>query len=130
MMIEKKLTLSLLKDKFGVCRLNINEPMPGWGTKGTFFSITKTLDELSIVCNEENIPSDIKCEKGWKALKIKGPLDFSLIGILSKISGLLAKEGISIFAISTYDTDYILVKENHIQSAISVLLNNEYNVIK
>ncbi|MPM52134.1 hypothetical protein SDC9_98890 [bioreactor metagenome] len=129
-MIENKLTLSLLKDKFGVCRLDINEAIPSWGSKGTFFSITKTADELSIVCNEESIPSNIKCEKEWKALKIEGPLDFSLIGILSKISSLLAKEGISIFAISTYDTDYILVKESHIKNAISVLLSNEYHVIK
>ncbi|MBM7869973.1 hypothetical protein JOC70_001443 [Clostridium pascui] len=129
-MIEHKLSLSLLKDKFGVCRLDINEAIPSWGTKGEFFSITKTADELSIVCNEENIPSNIKCEVEWKALKIEGPLDFSLIGILSKISSLLAKDGISIFAISTYDTDYILVKESHIENAISVLLRNEYDVIK
>lgn len=129
-MIEKKLTLSLLEDKFAVCRLNINDSIPSWGTKGEFFSITKTLDELSIVCSENNVPNDIKCERGWKALKIEGPLDFSLIGILSKISSLLAKEGISIFAISTYDTDYILVKENHIENAVSALLRNEYDVIK
>lgn len=129
-MIKKILTISLLKDTFGVCRLNINESIPDWGTKGEFFSITKTLDELSIVCSEDNIPNDIKCEEGWKALKIEGPLDFSLIGILSKISSLLAKEGISIFAISTYDTDYILVKENHIQNAVMVLLSNGYDVIR
>lgn len=129
-MLESKLTLSLLKDKFGVCRLNSNECIPSWGTRSEFFSITKTLDELSIVCSEEYIPKDIKCEREWKALKIEGPLDFSLIGILSKISRLLAKEGISIFAISTYDTDYILVKENHIENAVSVLSNNKYNVIR
>jgi len=87
------------------------------------------MDELSIVCSQACIPSNIKCEKDWKALKIEGPLDFSLIGILCSISAILAQNGISIFAISTYDTDYILVKEKDITKAINALSNEKYEII-
>lgn len=125
-----KLTLKLLKEKYSVCRLDKNNSIPSWATKGEFFSITKTEDELSIVCLQDNVPDSIKCETDWKILKVEGPLDFSLVGILSSISSLMAKEKISIFALSTYDTDYILVKENDIEAAISTLINNNYDVIK
>ena len=74
-------------------------------------------------------PRDIKCEKDWRTLKIEGPLDFSLIGILSSISTILAQKGISIFAISTYDTDYILVKDKDINNAINALSNEKYEII-
>lgn len=124
----EKLNLRLLEKKYGVCRLSKDEAIPKWGYKGEFFSITKTDDEVSIVTEEENIPEDIKCERQWRILKIEGPLDFSLVGILSKISTLLAENSISIFAISTYDTDYILVKEQCIEKAIEVLNNNNYYV--
>ncbi|WP_315122145.1 ACT domain-containing protein [uncultured Clostridium sp.] len=123
-----KLRMSLLEETFGVCRLEKNENIPEWCKDGEFYSITKTMDELSIVCNLQNIPEDIKCEKPWKALKVEGPLDFSLIGILASISRLLAERCISIFAISTYDTDYILVKEKDINKAIDALSNEGYKI--
>ncbi|MEW9125074.1 MAG: ACT domain-containing protein [Thermotaleaceae bacterium] len=128
-MEEKKLTMRLLKEKYGVCRLGENEPIPEWGKKGDFYAITKTSDELSIVCSQENIPHDINSERNWRILKVEGPLDFSLIGILASISTLLAQSGISIFAISTYDTDYILVKEKDIDRAIHALINEKYHII-
>ena len=129
-MTEKKLNLRLLKDTYGVCRLNKDDSIPSWVFNGEFFSITKTDDELSIVCQENNIPSGIKYEKCWKVLKIEGPLDFSLVGILSKISSLMAVNNISIVAISTYDTDYILIKKEKIDSAINILEKDLYNVIR
>lgn len=129
-MSEKILTMKLSKEKYGVCRLNKTELIPEWAKDSEFFSITKTLDELSIVCAQDNIPHDIKCEKDWRALKVEGPLDFSLIGILSSISTILAQKSISIFAISTYDTDYILVKDKDIDNAIEELINERYEVIK
>lgn len=127
--VEKKLTLKLLKDKYSVCRLNKNDEIPKWIFQEEFFSITKTDEELSVVCLQDKIKENIKCEKDWRILKIEGPLDFSLIGILSKISTLMANNDISIFAISTYDTDYILIKEESINKAIEVLENNNYNII-
>lgn len=129
-MVEKILTMKLLKGKYGVCRLNKTELIPEWAKDSDFFSITKTSDELSIVCFEDNIPNDIKCEKDWRVLKIEGPLDFSLIGILASISTVLAQKGISIFAISTYDTDYILVKNKDIDRTIDSLIKERYEVIQ
>lgn len=128
-MVEKILTMKLLKEKYGVCRLDKTESIPEWAKNSSFFSITKTEDELSIVCCEDNIPKHIKCEKDWRVLKIEGPLDFSLIGILSSISTILAQNGISIFAISTFDTDYILVKNKDINNTVGALEKERYEVI-
>ena len=125
-----KLTMKLLNEKYSVCRLDKDNAIPIWALQGNFFSITKTLDELSIVCLQKNIPNDIRCEKDWRILKVEGPLDFSLVGILASISSLMAQEQISIFALSTYDTDYILVKEENIEAAINTLSENNYSVIK
>jgi len=100
------------------------------GSCKNFLSITKTDDELSIVCEEENIPVSVKCERNWCILKVLGPLDFSLIGILSSISTTLAKQKVSIFAISTYDTDYILVKEASLDVAIKALEEANFIIIK
>ena len=129
-MAEKVLTMKLLKEKYGVSRLDKNELIPKWAQNSDFFSITKTCDELSIVCSQDDIPNDIKCEKDWRILKIEGQLDFSLIGILSSISTILAQKGISIFAISTYDTDYILVKNKDIDNAIESLIKERYEIIE
>ncbi|MBU3105593.1 ACT domain-containing protein [Clostridium gasigenes] len=129
-MSQEKLTMKLLKEKYGVCRLDKANSIPNWAIEGEFYSITKTEDELSIVCLQESIPTDIKYEKDWKVLKVEGPLDFALVGILAGISSLMASKGISIFAISTYDTDYILIKEKDIDNAIELLLNDKYAVIR
>lgn len=128
-MLEKTLTMRLLKERYGVCRLDKADLIPEWVKDSDFFSITKTSDELSVVCFQDNIPNDVKCEKDWRILKVEGPLDFSLIGILASISTTLAQSGISIFAISTYDTDYILVKDKDINNAIEALVNEGYEVI-
>lgn len=113
------LRMSILEDTFGVCRLQMEE-QTDW-VQGEFFSITKTHDEISVVCKEIIIPEGIKYEGAWRIMKVEGPLDFSLIGILAFISEALANRGISIFALSTYDTDYILVKEGQLEEAIHAL---------
>lgn len=124
-----KLKMSLLDINLGVCRLASNDAVPAWGTKSQFFSVTKTEEELSIVCEEQYIPEGVNCEGSWRALKVEGPLDFSLVGILSKISSALAAVKVSIFAISTYDTDYILVKSKDIDKAVEALRNNDYDIL-
>jgi len=128
-MSDRILTIKLLKNKLSVCRLSNNELIPQWANESDFFSITKTLDELSIVCTQDKVPSEIQCERDWMAFKVEGPLDFSLIGILSSISTILADEKISIFAISTYDTDYILVKDKEVDKAIEALSAERYQII-
>jgi hypothetical protein len=91
--------------------------------------IGQTADELSVVSPTEVVPADtIKREDHWQAFKIVGPLDFSLVGILAKIATLLAEVGVSIFAVSTYDTDYVLVKSDKLETAITALQKNGYEV--
>ena len=124
------LKLELMKGQYGICRLDTKDTIPTWCQKGEFYSITKTADELSIVCLEDYIPNEIQAEKEWRIFKILGPLDFSLVGILSKISTLLAESKMSIFALSTYDTDYILVKQSTTLEAINQLRQAGYHVIE
>lgn len=121
--------LKILDNKLKVAKLKVGDKIPEVIFKQEFYSITKTDEELSIVLDENiNIQSDI-IEHNWRAIKIVGTLDFALIGILSKISTILAQAQISIFAISTYNTDYILIKENKLEKAIEVLKKNEYEFI-
>ncbi len=129
-MNEIKLTLEVLSDTIGVCKLDSNQIIPTWAHQGKFFSITRTMEELSIVCSEENIPEDVLCEQGWKALKVQGTLDFGLVGILAKVTTALANAGLGIFAISTYNTDYILVKEKDLKCAIIALCKDGHKIIE
>ena len=112
------LTLSVLPETFAVCQLKPDAENPPWGYGKDLYALVWTREELSIVCPESDVPVGVHCERGWRALKIRGPLDFSLVGILAQLAGILAEAGISIFAISTYDTDYILVKENQLDAAV------------
>lgn len=99
-------------------------------TSSDFYFIAKTDEELSLVCRTEDVPDTTReREDGWKGFRIQGVLDFSLIGILSKLSSILAEEGIGIFAVSTYNTDYILVKEENFDKALSVLSSAGYEVV-
>lgn len=121
--------LKILNNKLKVIKLKQNETIPEIVYKQDFYSITKTDEELSIVLDEDvNIESN-NIEYNWKAIKIVGTLDFALIGILSKISTILAQAEISIYAISTYNTDYILIKNDKLDKAIKVLEQNGYKFI-
>lgn len=118
--------LQVLNNKLKVVKLKTNEIVPEIVYKQEFYSITKTNEELSIVLDENvEIQSDV-IEDNWRAIKIVGTLDFALIGILSKISTILAEAKISIFAISTYNTDYILVKSDKLEEAVKILKANQY----
>ena len=98
--------------------------------KSTFYFIGKTDEEISLVCRTEDTPQNtVERDDGWKGFRIQGILDFSLIGILSKLTGILAEHKIGIFAISTYNTDYILVKEENYERALSVLASEGYTVV-
>jgi hypothetical protein len=119
--------LSILSDSFAVCRLTPDSDVPGWVWENKILlSVTYTVDELSIVCQSSLVPSHIRAEMGWVAIKVEGPLDFSLTGVLAALSGPLATGGVSIFALSTFDTDYILVKERDILQAKMILERNEH----
>jgi hypothetical protein len=100
-----------LPGPYAVVRLAAAEPIPDWATKGEFTSITRTTDELSIVCPTANLPSDVHSPHRWFCLKLEGPFPFSQTGILLSFIEPLSTRGIPIFAISTYDTDYVLIQE-------------------
>ena len=114
--------LTVLKGTYAICRLDHDSPIPLWvHASHGFASITYTQDELSIVCQEKYVPAEIKQERGWRILKMIGPLDFSLVGIISRITGILANAGVSLFTVSTYETDFILVKQEALDHAIQAL---------
>jgi uncharacterized protein len=119
----KKLVLAVLPENFGICHFGKNAPIPDWARHNSgFFSVTKTQDELSIVCPQEAIPENIMAEKNWKAFRLEGPLDMYSVGVIAALSKPLAEAGISIFNISTYATDYILVEEKNLEKAKKVLI--------
>jgi uncharacterized protein len=112
--------LSVLDGHFAVCRLPACAPWPV-PRPGPLLSITRTAEETSVVCLRENAPRGARVEEGWRALKLEGPIPFEEIGVHSALSGSLAGAGLSLFALSTFDTDYILVKESHLAAALEAL---------
>ena len=119
--------LKKLEYKLTVCKLShVNDI----DMSSEFYFIGKTDEEISLVCKTEDTPKNtIERDDGWRGFRIQGMLDFTLIGILSKISGILADNKIGIFAVSTYNTDYILVKEDNYERALGVLSAEGYTVI-
>ncbi|MGH3665738.1 MAG: ACT domain-containing protein [Egibacteraceae bacterium] len=117
----RRLELALLAERYAIARLPANDPVPGWARRGALTSITLTQDELSIVCREADVPAEVHQEPGWRAFKVAGPMDLELTGILSSLAGPLAEAEIGIFAVSTFDTDYLLVKDDRVAEAADVL---------
>lgn len=113
--------LRLLPETYAICRLSAEESWPAWAQGPGLVSVTRTDDELSVVCLESVVPTDVRAERGWSGMRVAGTLDFGLTGILSSLSAPLAEAGISLFALSTFDTDYLLVKKNQTHRAQSVL---------
>ena len=117
--------LQLLADPFVVCKLSA---LPSLTEKSSFFFLAKTDQEISLVCAKKDTPDETLCVEGeWRAFRFVGVLDFSLIGILARITSLLAEKKISVFAVSTFDTDYILVKKGTLQDAIHCLQSAGYS---
>ena len=118
--------LKPLQETLSVCKLTSLE---GFDLCSPFYFLGRTDEELSLVCETDRAPEDTTArEDGWRAFRIQGVLDFSLVGILSKISGILAENGIGIFAVSTFNTDYILVKAEAFARALAVLAEAGYTI--
>ena len=128
-MSHTNLALSLLSETYAICRLGPEADIPSWVLTGDFFSVTRTKEELSLVCLQEIVPEGTRCEKGFRCFKVRGSLDFSLTGILSSLTIPLAQAGISVLAISTFDTDYLLVKEEHVDRAVQKLSQAEHRFV-
>jgi len=117
----KKLNLSLLPHKYAVCQLHPDKHIPYWSLLGDFVSLTRTHEELSIVCQQDNVPDDIEAERGWRCLQVQGAFDFSATGVHASLAIPLAEAEISVLAIATYATDYLLIKEQNVERALKVL---------
>ncbi len=116
------LGLAILPQSLAICRLEKKLPIPGWALSSSqFLSITSTFQEISIVCDESVVPPDVKAVKGWRAFKVEGQLDLSMTGVISALTGPLAASGISVFSVSTYETDYLLVKSERFDEAAKIL---------
>lgn len=123
-MRERQLKLSLLKDMYAICVYPHIASIPEWALMTSLCSITRTEKELTIVCPQGVVPAGNECDKNWRCFRIEGSFDFNQIGVISSLATPLAEGGISIFVVSTYDTDYILVKEEKVGHAITVLTND------
>jgi uncharacterized protein len=114
-------TLDILSGSYAICRLAASSPLPPWAAGGEFSSITRTPQELSIVCASDEVPEHVHAERGYRGLAVRGPLDFSLVGIVAALSAVLASASISIFVVSTYDTDYLFIRAGDLDRAVAVL---------
>jgi GNAT superfamily N-acetyltransferase len=118
---KHQLRLEVLEGTFAVCRLADDAALPGWAEGGEFLSFSRTAEELSVVCLQEAVPDGVRCERGWRCLRAVGPLDFALTGVLAALVVPLARAGVAVFAVSTFDTDYLLVKDGDLPRAVRAL---------
>jgi hypothetical protein len=124
------LHLTLLPAQFAICRLPAGSALPEWATPGALSSVSWTADETSVVCEQTSVPAGVKCDGGWRAFKVAGPMDFDLPGILLSIAKPLADAEIGILAVSTFDTDYVLVKEATFEAAVVALREYGHTVVQ
>lgn len=120
-METKKFILSVLPEKLGICHFAEKSSIPEWAKDVDFCSITRTQTELSIVCSQEEIPGGVLMEQDWRAFKLEGDLGIESVGVIAALAKPLADAGISIFNISTYETNYVLVEDKNLAKAIEVL---------
>jgi len=116
-----RLKFRRLSEAYVILRLEPDAPIPGWAAQGEFSSISRTADELSIVCPDGVIPQSVRAPKRWICLKLEGPFPFSLTGILLSFIQPLSDNAIPIFAVSTFDTDYVLIQEEFSEKALAIL---------
>jgi uncharacterized protein len=128
-MTQHSLRYSRVPGQFAICRLASDARVLEWAMLSSFLSLTRTADELSIVCAAHQVPSDVKHEPGWSCFKLEGPFPFTMTGVLSSFLRPLAEAGIPILAISTFDTDYVLVKETTLEVAMKALHSAGHSLI-
>jgi len=120
--MSRTLRLSLLDGRFAVVRLDAAAPLPAAPPTATLWSATRTADELSLVCDEAQIPAGARVERGWRAFALEGPIPFEQTGVIAGLTAPLAADGIPVFVLSTFDTDYLLVREAHVERTRDVLV--------
>ncbi|RMH00699.1 MAG: ACT domain-containing protein [Chloroflexi bacterium] len=121
MSASNSLSLVLWPDELAICRLDARAGWPEWAENGRFLAITRTPTELSVVCPQHLVPATVSHEPGWRMFAVVGPLPFTLVGVLASLVQPLAEAGVSVFAVSTFDTDYLLVKAAQLETAVVTL---------
>ena len=130
-MTRDTLTLTLLPSRMAVCRFAPDAPLPAWvfHSSAEFWCVMRTREELSVVCPEDDLPPSVaQAERGFRAFKLEGPIPFTTIGVIAGLTSPLAVAGISVFVLSTYDTDYLMVKEHALDQARAELTAAGYAV--
>ncbi len=121
MEFPRGLCMKLLDGKFAMCRLPPGSSIPDWAWKGRPASVTSTVEELSILCPEKEVPQGVNCQVGWRVLEVQGPLDPFSVGIIAGLSSALAEAGIPLCVVSTCLTDYFLIREQELEKALEVI---------
>jgi len=116
-----RLRLLGIPGSFAVCKLATGSPIPPWATTGDLFSVTRTADELSVVCRQEAVPEGVICERGWRCLRVAGSMPCTLLGVLASLTTPVANAGVGVFGFSTFDTDYLLVKAGEMTKVVAAL---------
>ena len=124
------LNLKLFQGHFAIAQLPPDSKIPDWAQGNEFLAFVRTSDEFSVVCDEKLVPKEVRSERGWRALQVTGILDFSLVGILANLAESLARVGVSIFVISTFNTDTILIKKHQLEDAFNALHQAGHSVEK
>jgi hypothetical protein len=125
----RQLELSLLPERYAISRFAADAPLPDWATHGPFFSITRTGDELSVVTEISRVPPGVHSQPGWRVFKVHGPFVLSEVGVLASLASPLAEAKVSLFAISTFDTDYLLVNASQLSTAVAALVGAGHKVL-
>ena len=111
----------MLPEHLAICRFDATAAVPVWAQQGTFVSITRTREELTVICPEDHLSQEVQASRGWRAFKLEGPFDLDLVGLLVAVAAPLAQAGVSILPIGTYDTDYLLVRQTQLDAAMRAL---------
>jgi len=128
--VAEPLTLDLLKGEWSIARLPAAEPVPNWAWSEVFSSVSRTSDELSIIAPSQQVPSSVKSEGGFRVLAVRGPLAFDAKGILADLAGAIADADVSLLALSTFDTDILLVRQQDLAAAAAALESRSHHVVQ
>jgi len=128
--VAEPLTLDLLKGEWSIARLPAAEPVPNWAWSEVFSSVSRTSDELSIIAPSQQVPSSVKSEAGFRVLAVRGPLAFDAKGILADLAGAIADADVSLLALSTFDTDILLVHQQDLAAAAAALESRGHHVVQ
>jgi uncharacterized protein len=127
---QRTLTLSVMDGLFAIAKLAPDAAIPGWATQGGFFSVTRTEDEVSLVVAEASVPDGSDASRGWRMFQLQGPFAFNEVGVLASVTNPLARIGIGIFVVSTFNTDYLLVQQDEAPAAVEALEHAGHRILR